>query len=395
MKITKLFLCLIMTSVIISCDNTKEIPVIYLDQNLDKIDLKLSDLLEEISVIHVEDRDDILISPNNQIFITDKKLYIYNNKDIFEFDKTGKYIRTILRNGRGPGEILDLRSFMCDEKRGFFYYLELSKEGIQCLDLNTLNHLDPIGNNTTNLLKIIDEKGNIYGRIGAFWTILGDKMEMPDSVILGFKYDYDEGKVSEYIAPVPFISGLDPALSRFGNDLCIISFGNDTIYKMKGEKLIPISTLSVSDKLVNWEDGGIYLYLNMAYSGGMIISREYSKLEHRSKPLIQKDYFNIYVDKNNKAHIIANFYIDPLDKSVDMYDVYERRNENKPLDFNPILNISDEYAYYSFDPIRFIDYAKSALESDKLDNKFRDYYSYLIDNLNEDSNPVIILGKIK
>ena len=62
-------------------------------------------------IIPLETTDDILMGDIKSIKIYDDTYFILDSRNvIFRFDKDGKYLSKIARQGRGHGEYLDIRS---------------------------------------------------------------------------------------------------------------------------------------------------------------------------------------------------------------------------------------------------------------------------------------------
>ena len=89
--------------------NIKQVPLSGVGQRLEYVSLETTpeSLLERVRVIEMTE---------SLIFVSD-----YNK--LVEFDKEGRYIRTIGSMGRGPGEYLDLNDFCLDETKGIIYIL--------------------------------------------------------------------------------------------------------------------------------------------------------------------------------------------------------------------------------------------------------------------------------
>jgi hypothetical protein len=89
--------------------------------------LKLSDIADSISYIHLETTDECLIAggginfqyKNDIIYVMD-----VTTKSIFLFKENGKYITKLNKFGQGPGEYLSINSFFADD-RGNIHILDL------------------------------------------------------------------------------------------------------------------------------------------------------------------------------------------------------------------------------------------------------------------------------
>lgn len=120
------------------CSSTEEAIVVrnYDPYNVtEKMDLKFSDLAEDVRIVPLETHPDALI-PDCKYAVNDKYIVALNNKAIVQFDAlTGKYIRVLATNGKGPNEFSQLYSaYIRDNK---LMYTEYGKEYVSVIDLQT------------------------------------------------------------------------------------------------------------------------------------------------------------------------------------------------------------------------------------------------------------------
>lgn len=116
----------------LSCSSNSEIventgmDVIDIKSSLDNYAIvKLSEYASDVKYIPLETNDSVLISGISQLIYEREKIYILDHSDkIFLFDKGGKYIRTFIRKGRGPGEYTDPLSFRVNPDNGDIYVLD-------------------------------------------------------------------------------------------------------------------------------------------------------------------------------------------------------------------------------------------------------------------------------
>lgn len=137
-------------------------------------DFKMEDVLDTMLFIPLETREESLIGQIDRMVFTDERIFISDYDDqLLIFDRNGKYINK-LKNGSGPGEIVRPYAFDFDERTqrlivqqtwGFIFYdkngqyiederhpiIDLdfvsTREGYMFFDFSYLNHhLEPNGN---------------------------------------------------------------------------------------------------------------------------------------------------------------------------------------------------------------------------------------------------------
>lgn len=94
---------------------TGDIPIISISCEKDQV-LNLSEFAESIEIIPLETRDDNLIGWIHRIISTVDRYYLssavsYDTQKLFVFDKSGKFIRKIGKEGEGPEEYIGMSDF--------------------------------------------------------------------------------------------------------------------------------------------------------------------------------------------------------------------------------------------------------------------------------------------
>lgn len=66
--------------------------------------LFLSELVDSIGYVQLETTNHCLLPPDINIYLSNDYIFTTSGSDIYQFDRTGKFIRQIGREGQGPGE---------------------------------------------------------------------------------------------------------------------------------------------------------------------------------------------------------------------------------------------------------------------------------------------------
>jgi|WetSurMetagenome_2_1015567.scaffolds.fasta_scaffold17247_5 hypothetical protein len=122
-KILPPFLYVIIVFSFLSCSNSHQtIPIteIIIDSK-NEVDISRSlttEYFKSRKLVKLETTDESLITLINRLIVYDNKYYIFDqqNKSIFVFDESGKYISKIHNIGKGPGEYIQLTDFTIDTK---------------------------------------------------------------------------------------------------------------------------------------------------------------------------------------------------------------------------------------------------------------------------------------
>jgi hypothetical protein len=84
----------------------------------------LSSIGTKLEYISLETKPESLLARALKIEMTDSLIFVSDGVKIIEFDKTGRYIRKIGAQGRGPGEYLDLCDFCVEGSTRRIYILD-------------------------------------------------------------------------------------------------------------------------------------------------------------------------------------------------------------------------------------------------------------------------------
>ena len=98
------------------------------------IDIPLSAITDKLEKIELETTEECLISRVDQVFCNDKYIITVGPKNIFLFDKKGKFISPIGRIGNGPGEFPHIYKTGMDWKKNELYVVCPGK--IICFNLD-------------------------------------------------------------------------------------------------------------------------------------------------------------------------------------------------------------------------------------------------------------------
>ncbi len=120
----KITLILLIISVLYSCTrenkaNLDNLEIYPLREK--KREIKLNQLFSNFDFISLETTDEAIIGNISKLIFNDDNIFILDNsqaKKIFIFNTNGKFIRTIGKIGKGPGEYTNIEDFTIDKATG-------------------------------------------------------------------------------------------------------------------------------------------------------------------------------------------------------------------------------------------------------------------------------------
>ncbi|WP_455672375.1 6-bladed beta-propeller [Phocaeicola sp.] len=216
----------------------------------------LQDEIESVEYIPLETTGDpaSLLDGVSEYALTSKYIYISPVKEqrIVQFDRKGRFVKTLIPFGQGPGEFSNmLVGMQADEKKNRLYLFCANQIGVYTLDgefIENLMHEYPIvyqrmvGDDrlASVAFPYVPFQAGSYG-LGIF-TGKGDTIAV--------KNDFSSPLVSP--AKRGLTIGLAVTYSEQQNTLLFKMGANDTVFRVSGEKIFPACVLKLqnSDKEV-------------------------------------------------------------------------------------------------------------------------------------------------
>ena len=116
---------LVLILILAACQPTStEVPVIDLSNPSGSRTLHLNEIADEFRVVQLETKPECLIPQYYRLLITSKYFVIIGREAVLQFDSEGQFIRTLARQGKGPGEFTDIgaHGITPDESELIFFH---------------------------------------------------------------------------------------------------------------------------------------------------------------------------------------------------------------------------------------------------------------------------------
>lgn len=107
----------------------------------EKMDLKRSDFLEIVDIIHLETQDSCLLGYIPQFIKRSTGFYIWSMGQILKFDLDGRYLYRIYQKGRGPKEYVNIDAIGVDGLDRYLYLHDDQLQKVICYDALTGEHV--------------------------------------------------------------------------------------------------------------------------------------------------------------------------------------------------------------------------------------------------------------
>lgn len=249
-----LYIILIILS--ISCNSTKEkkeevsvsniTPILITDIETDYG--KLSDFVKEIQMIPLEFTDDCILGEIEKIVMTNSCIFVMekvNQKGIYVFNHSGKYLYRIGNRGQGPGEFINLSGFSLNEEQQLIYLYDLARTKV--LEFSFQGDF------------IKDIQMNYYAdnfeyQDGLFYLY----REYPDygDPLCSLVIKNDKGEtVNKYYSAIDKSSYTHKCIfTKLDNDIIFTEYLRDSVFTLTKDKLIPRYFIDYKDKSMSKVD---------------------------------------------------------------------------------------------------------------------------------------------
>jgi hypothetical protein len=149
MKPRLTFLLLLLS--ITSCNNKERnqddaVYNVSFDNCKTTIDLKLSDIVDSYKFVKLETTPESLIGINPRIILARDNIIIIDMNGVYKFTTNGRFVRKIIKLGRGPDEISSAINYSYSEKSNLLLIEDniRNKDILQIYDIENERFLDPI-----------------------------------------------------------------------------------------------------------------------------------------------------------------------------------------------------------------------------------------------------------
>jgi hypothetical protein len=315
-------------------------------------ELLISELAESIEVVKLETNDNCLIKEIWKVFVTDNHIGIleHDGKPYKLFDRKGNFISQIGSIGQGPNEYISIINSSIDETNKRVYLMPFMR---------------------ANQLLCYDFDGKPQNPVPLYFKHL-DKAS----------FYIDKGVVTVFSMPI--------------SNKEVFAFQQN----MKGEL---IQSIPATGKMqANSYDGEIFT----SYNKG-VFSVHYTALDtlfhydSKSNKLIPafravfgKDDFAVYRDLPNHYITLSNPNI-IVDKRTKKAVYYKAKNDFLGgLDINYFQSDND-YIVVVCEAFQLLEKLEKNINKSGLPKDVRDRMKKLLDSIDEDDNPILIIGKLK
>lgn len=372
--------------------NGEECPIIDLEKAIEEESdepLPLSDFIEDIEYIRPE-YPKTLVSTIFDLSVNDNYLLLEVGSKLLCYTREGKFLREIGHYGQGPEEHIGIRS----------HALYNNLIAINSIYGRKMLWYDANG----NYIRKTPISGDVYkinildtNRI-AIHLHHGEEMDSKNLFIAGVIDDKGDTIQLKKASPYyPKGTAPMPSIWKFNDTIRVLTCINDTVYSITKNKISPTF-------VVNF---GKYKISQEAFENIRVMERERSKYIDGTSFCETSGYILIMFQYDNKQWIVV--YNKKTAKTISWSNEAEEVNKYGFVKGGGWVNDIDGGA--ALNSLRSItnDYLTTSIQPDELKTKFEEnkenikvkypnkqkQLNNLINSLNEDENPIVILYKLK
>lgn len=346
--------------------------------------IDLSNFVDEVRYIPLETNKSNLLGYISKIIISDQFLYVRDNKNLHLFSRDGKYISQVGVRGKGPGELMVIQDFCVDPSSGHIYILDGNTIKIHNNHGNYIKDIPIEGDNPSqvdftdgNLVIYYD---NSSGKTEYSYKLINTNGDLIKRFPNKYKFETDGMVHVFYTESINYF---------FNGDLHCREIHSDTVFTFKNNEFIPKYIFNQGHGRLSPEVRGNGRYFNENGTDYIRISHIYETSSF---------IFISYWWKTQGYYLIK-------DKKDGEEFVFDPRNGIKNdidggLNFIPQFSITQNNSEYL---VMWADAFKIKNHID--DNEFINLISQfpekkiqleqLAAEINEDDNPVVILGRLR
>jgi hypothetical protein len=217
--------------------------IIDIKKNINNIkSINLSSIGKELTYIPLETTPECLIQEISRIEFSNEYIFIKDFRKLLQFDRSGKFIRKIGSEGRGPGEYSTLFDFSIDEQEKEISIISTSDHKLMIFSFEgvfknsyklSFRPLQMIPKDKNSLIYHL---ANVPGGNDPSWIITNRKGITSASIKNNLKRISQPGLVIPYTP-----------LYLYDNSAHFMEYGIDTLYYFIGNQKMPYAIFSLGD----------------------------------------------------------------------------------------------------------------------------------------------------
>lgn len=364
-----------------SSDNDVKQEFVTVSVSIEENSINLSELFESIEPILLETNDSSLIGEYPELSFTDNLIFIKTDNKIKIFDFEGRFLKSIDKKGNGSGEYMGISDFYINEQSKRIEVLDKRQKKILNYNYDG-DFLDDLSLNYWGGKIIRDSQNRLYVYSG--YERDEDNIYKFNVIDNDVRHSFNEidKKKSEYLHimnPIYFHK-------NYEDEILFFEPFNDTIYTLEKQSIEPKYVISYNGRNVPES-----FYANNEFPNVFEFFQEYNKHDYVNST------YNVIESDNNLFFTCR--------KGSDKYLVLHDKKSNSAHSYNRVVDDlfsdglelpfqNDDFMFFAekntilffLQPYWLIEH-KDKIVSNDLKRMMKD--------LNEEDNPILMVGRLK
>lgn len=364
----------------ISCTSEKKsTPVIDLQNTTQTKLVNLSEMLYDIDIVRLGTSLEIMLSEYAYFLVNERYIVAIDQEKILQFSREGKFIRVLAQAGRGPDEFIRAEVYDIDDKNDILYINHRGdSKHIIAYNLKNGERIKKFPTGIDNLLSqmfvVNDSTLLINARMNKEYNLF---------------YLSTTGELMNGIAPPEEKGiGLMTTIGKVSDKYFYMPKEYDTLYVFDNLALEPYCFFDVDDRFtLDNNETGNFIFLPSIAPKFIIVNKVHAKIKLND----DGETFTMWGDESTL------FWIDRADYSVSRITGFHNDYFGIDEDFDPWENyliVDNDLAFIKYPSFELKQSIEEALDSEKLNEDVKHKISSLYEIIDENDNPILVIGKL-
>lgn len=353
---------------------------LFIPEDIFSKQIDFNELVDSFRLIPLETNEECLIGEITKIVALKNGYIIFDkrNKNIFQFDTQGKFLKRIGNIGNGPQEYSDPYDVSLDALKKQIIVVDLTARKLVIFDYDgNFVKTTPMYFLFQHLEKNIN---HITYNLGGSYNNINPTLDQHKLVIAEENFDsifrfmpYKRNPKNSYSVERP--------LRKFGDDIFYYNYFTDTIWKINSAGLEAFCNINFQGKgwglkikeMKDDQDMRSFFDKYWHFNGDFVISNKYIFIQVFKKDQASSIYYSIQSGKM-------------------LYGIGVKNAPNRLISvtFKSPHTINYENDFVSFiEPFKIVR-LKEYIEKDTQKEKYREFYN-LLDTIDESDNPILLV----
>lgn len=337
--------------------------------------LQLDEMMEDIRIVRLETSENSLVPSYYLEFIGEKYILIMSKDNILQFDCEGKFIRSVGKKGKGPGEFNGISYYDVDVNESKLYtYFYGRNDHLLGYDLNTGMPLSTIKLPYRSISEFTLTEDHILA--------VCSRSSSRELYTLSYDGKLIDTLSNEYQVNSRTYSGRGQYLKNVDGKIYYLGIDTDSLFIMDGAKKSLVTYFKVDNRYDNDEtiSGNLFMFSTHAVKKSLLslLDMKIEKSEKSISTWIEGEKYFLMDNQSGDVEYISGFYHNYFEMKVDEF---------------PIGNKGNVF-YLKYSAIEFKDLLSKALENKDLDIERAKEFRELDASISEEDNPVFLIGRV-